>query len=363
MRLCFLLARGSKVVLIFSIPMSGSCGRLCLHDLRRIWTVLRSRSVVRVKGPDVEKFFQNLVTQDVRDIGILTEGRHAGFLSSRGRLLHDTILSRPSEEEFLVDVDRANAARLTRQLNIYKLRANVKISDASDELSVWSFAGVPSAEALNVNPVTAFSDPRSKALGLRMILEKTSRPLLPENVTGVTEKVYQVIRTLNGICEGSVESQGDFTEEELPLECNLDVTGGVSFEKGCYIGQELTARTHHTGVVRKRFFPMAIDKSPDRALRAAQVAQEYIHSDQTTLIPQNLVDYDANYKLSGSSIEREGANRPTGELRSSVYNLSMSHIRFEQAFDDDGKSTVFNVGEQFAVAWKPDWFQQLKRMR
>mmetsp|Transcript_26510 Transcript_26510/g.103290 ORF Transcript_26510/g.103290 Transcript_26510/m.103290 type:complete len:247 (+) Transcript_26510:521-1261(+) len=246
---------------------------------------------------------------------------------------------------------------------MYKLRANVKISDASNELSVWSFAGVPSADALQVNPVTAFPDPRSEALGLRMVLEKKSRPPIPENVTGVTENVYKVIRTLNGICEGSVESQGDFRDEELPLECNLDVTGGVSFDKGCYIGQELTARTHHTGVVRKRFFPMAIDKSPDRALRAAQVAQEYIDSDQKILIPQNLIDYDANYELSGSLIEREGANRPTGELRSSVYNLSMSHIRFEQAFDDDGKSTVFNVGEQYAVAWKPSWFQRLQRVQ
>jgi len=343
--------------------MSGSCGRLCLHDLRQIWTVLRSRSVIRVRGPDVEKFFQNLVTQDVRNFGILAEGRHAGFLSSRGRLLHDAILSRPSEEEFLVDVDRANVGRLARHLNMYKLRANVDISDASHELSVWSFAGVPSADALSLNPVTAFSDPRSKALGLRIILERKSRPLIPKHVTGVTEKVYQVIRTLHGICEGSVESQGDFREEELPLECNLDVTDGVSFEKGCYIGQELTARTHHTGVVRKRFFPMAIDKSADNALRAAQVVQEYIDSDQTTLIPPNLVDYAANLKLSGLSIEREGASRPTGELRSSVYNLSMSHIRFEQAFDDDGKSTVFNVGEQFAAAWKPRWFQKLNRMR
>ena len=160
----------------------------------------------------------------------------------------------------LLDCDSAASAAIEKRLQTFLLRADVEISDATAEwaaysLPSWATTGLP-AEA------TAVLDPRCSALGYRAV---APTGLL---AASVDSSGYTALRRRLGIAEGIAEITPD---KYFPSELNLERLGAVSFTKGCYVGQELTARTHFTGQVRKRVLPcflsdvMAVDSAVDNA--------------------------------------------------------------------------------------------------
>lgn len=102
---------------------------------------------------------------------------------------------------------------------------------------------------------SCFVDPRASCLGLRVYSEVVKDLNDDLEVTKSTEKAYQAHRLLNGVGEG-VEIEG-----QIPFGVNADFLNGVSLSKGCYLGQEIIARTFHTGIVRKRALPFLLSKS------------------------------------------------------------------------------------------------------
>lgn len=185
-------------------------------------TMLADRAVVRVSGEDVRGFLQGLVTND-------TSGPMpvwAGLLTPQGKALFDFILWTDGED-VLIDCEAAQADALVRRLSLYRLRRAITIV-RDDSLAVhWSLGGDEGV-----------LDPRLAKLGRRWI-----------GAVGVPADGWVAHRLSLGVTEGVGELGNG---ETLWLECNARELNGVSFAKGCYVGQENTARMHHRTKVNRR---------------------------------------------------------------------------------------------------------------
>ena len=212
------------------------------------WTILGDRGVEPVTGAEAETFLDNLVTNDVTSM-TNGEGRFAALLTPQGKILFDFfICSNPMRETFFLEVARDKAAELVKRLALYKLRAKVEIENYSDQLTVaalWAAQTEPIADGL-----VAFHDPRLESLGYRILVKSDrAEDLLPPLGTAVTPADYHAHRIAHGIPEGGKDFPFGDT---FPHEANMDRLNGVSFTKGCFIGQEVVARMQHKTVVRKR---------------------------------------------------------------------------------------------------------------
>ena len=213
--------------------------------------LLPDRGVVSVTGEDAAKLLAGLLTNDIE----LLASRPAIFaclLSPQGKILFDFIVVRDGAG-YLLDVARDKAADLAKRLTMYRLRARVDIEDVSGKLRVAVAWGLPWA---GVNGVLAFGDPREPRLGDRLVFALSARTNLDRAIAQAngdwvwTEEVgYHSRRIGFGIPEGGKDY--DFGDAFVH-EANVDLLDGVSFDKGCYVGQEIVARMEHRGTVRKR---------------------------------------------------------------------------------------------------------------
>lgn len=202
--------------------------------------LLSSRAVLRLAGPDARDFLQGLLTNDMM---ALAPGRplYAGLLSAQGKALYALLLFDGGDAglpgEVLVDVDAGQAGALARRLGMYKLRKAVTIAPAP-ELGVWvAPEGMPGRAA----------DPRHAALGSRWLAPKLENA--PEG-----DAPWAAHRRRLGVAEAAEIGE----DQILWLETGAGLLNGVSFTKGCYVGQENTARMHHRDKLRKLILPFAV---------------------------------------------------------------------------------------------------------
>jgi folate-binding protein YgfZ len=227
---------------------------------------LTHRALMHVGGPDATKFLQGLITQDMNRLATSSHAESAiaaCLLSPRGRVLFDLIVYR--HDGYLLECDASLVDKLKRVLQIYVLKSKVEISSVTD-LSVFHNIHTTTSTTLNSSSsfehVVTSVDPRFDPLGTRIVSASSTSSLSTSNSSAVpsTEEsnasldVYHAHRIQCGIPEGVSDLLYD---ESTPLECNLDLLNAVAFNKGCYLGQELTARTHFTGVIRKRLLPVS----------------------------------------------------------------------------------------------------------
>ncbi|KAJ1807880.1 ccr4 associated factor [Coemansia sp. RSA 2523] len=218
-----------------------------VFDSTNQFAAVGNRAVLKVSGLDAREFLQGMQCNDMESAhngGMLT-----GFLSPQGRILADAFIYALPESSYLVEVDTRVRERMQRMLGFYRLRARVEISDVSNECNVWQVWG-PQSPHLSFDGVAHMADTRAPHMGVRVV--GTSRPPAFSDFDEQPSTLYELRRILKGVAEGA----NDFVDASLPLECNLDYMQGVHFGKGCYVGQELTIRTHHRGVVRKRIVPV-----------------------------------------------------------------------------------------------------------
>jgi len=201
-------------------------------------TTLTDRALLRVSGEDAAGFLQGLVTNDTTRLPA-----YAALLTPQGKALFDFIMW-PDGDDILLDIEEAQADALARRLSIYRLRRAITIA-RDDALAVhWSRApGVGSAP-----------DPRLPELGCRWIAPP-----------GAPAEGYHAHRLSLGVTEGIAELGSG---ETLWLEANARELNGVSFTKGCYVGQENTARMHHRSKVNRRL-AVAPDDVADPKRRVA----------------------------------------------------------------------------------------------
>jgi len=208
-------------------------------------TALPNRGLLFLKGPDLESFLQGIITNDVRK-ALSGEVIYAALLTPQGKYLFDFFLI-PHDGGLILDTEADRLQDLQRRLMMYRLRSKVEISNVSDDYIVYA-----SDEALEGEKVICVADPRHEGLGFRCLFPKSTSfegDLLDFDA-------YDKKRLDLGIADGSRDID---VEKTLILEANFEPLHGVDFEKGCYVGQELTARMKHRGKIRKRLIRVTIE--------------------------------------------------------------------------------------------------------
>lgn len=216
--------------------------------------LLGSRGVVAVGGKDRVHFLQGLVTNNVTK---LQPGKplYGALLTPQGKLMHDFFMI-DGGGQILLDIARDAAPALIKRLTMYRLRAEVTFTDLSDDLVVAAFWGTVQ-RAEQTGETIVYRDPRLDALGLRAIAPKGTA-FADGGTTWLEEADYRAHRLALGIAEAD-----EICKDPLyPLEANFEPLHGVDFKKGCYVGQELTARMKLRTELRKRVFPLIFDKTP-----------------------------------------------------------------------------------------------------
>ena len=204
---------------------------------------LPDRGVVAVDGPDALSLLQGLITNDVRRLDT-APAMFAGLLSPQGKILFDFFVMR-TPEGVLLDVVRDCAGDLVKRLSMYRLRAAVTIKDVSADHEVVAIFGGSRTTSLNL----VYADPRRPELGARAIVATTERA-----DSTATAADYHDFRIGIGVPEGGRDYSFG---EAFPHEALFDQLHGVSFTKGCYVGQEIVSRMEHRGTARRRIVPVS----------------------------------------------------------------------------------------------------------
>jgi len=204
------------------------------------------RWVIRIGGAEAADFLQSILTSDMEAL-LPGETRASALLTPQGRILADMMVLRV-EDGFVLDCDASRAEDLFTRLRRYKLRRPITL-EILDDHQLW--VGWDGAAM----PVDASTDPRHPALGWRWIGAAGSGPDTASGSGTVDIDQWHAVRIAAGVPQGPVDLQ---PERALMLEAGLDRLGAVDFEKGCYVGQEVTARTHYRGLVKRRIVPLAI---------------------------------------------------------------------------------------------------------
>ncbi len=232
------------------------------------FAVLEGRGVLSVSGPDRVSFLQGLVSNDVEKAGPGC-AVYAALLTPQGKFLYDFFIVE-AEDALLLDCERSGIEGLKKRLNMYKLRADITLEDRSED---WSVAAVFDGDTFEaaVEGVAVFADPRLAKAGVRCILPRTEAPAILEKAgfDAADETDYDHLRLTLGLPDGSRDM---VVEKSTLLESGFDELGGVDWDKGCYMGQELTARTKYRGLVKKRLMPVSFDGPPPEA--GTQVTQD-----------------------------------------------------------------------------------------
>jgi folate-binding protein YgfZ len=202
---------------------------------------LPERGAIEVGGDDRVAFLQGLVSNDV---ATAAPGRAvwAAFLTPQGKWLADFFIHADGDR-LLLDAERAQIAMLVPRLSRYRLRAKATVAPAEDFRVYAAWGGPPPACAI------AAPDPRLPEAGWRLL----SKDPIPTNATAAD---YDAHRLSLGLPDGSHDME---SEKSTLLEAGFDELQGVSWSKGCYMGQELTARTKYRGLIKRRLVPVAID--------------------------------------------------------------------------------------------------------
>ncbi len=209
--------------------------------------LLADRGVVSVTGADAHAFLDNLITNDLATIEAQGAALHAGLLSPQGKILFEFFVVR-TPAGFLLETALDQTAALAKRLTLYKLRAKVEIKDAAGEVVVAVMLG-----AVRARPggIIAFVDPRHAQLGDRLLIPAplVGDAMAQSGALRMTAETYHAQRIALGVPAAGLDyALGD----ALPHEADFDVFHGVSFTKGCFVGQEVVARMQNKTVVRKR---------------------------------------------------------------------------------------------------------------
>ncbi|HEY8565668.1 MAG TPA: folate-binding protein [Beijerinckiaceae bacterium] len=206
------------------------------------------RGAVRVSGPEAKGFLDGLLTCAIDKVKP-ESARFGALLTPQGKILFDFLVIEAAEADgggYLFDVARAYAPGFAKRLGFYKLRAKVTVEDLSETLGV--LVGWDGAERPDEATALAFADPREPALGWRAFVPREG---LDTDEGGTV--AYDAHRVRLGVPEGG----RDFLfGDAFPHEALMDQLGGVDFDKGCYVGQEVVSRMQHRGTARTRIVPL-----------------------------------------------------------------------------------------------------------
>ena len=233
-------------------------------NIKDIYT-LEDRGIIYINGPDTKEFLQNIVTNNIEKINDETT-IFSSLLTPQGKYLFDFIITKHKNGYFF-DCQKSQTKELFEKLSLYKLRSKVEILNLSNEFVV---AVLSQDKFLNLNNAIdkegytlkfredpLFLDPRNKKLGARLIinLEKLYLSIKKLNLKPAEPKNYYKLSHELGIPQKECENLKD---KVFGIECNFEELNGIDFKKGCYVGQENTARIKLKNKLSKRLLPFEV---------------------------------------------------------------------------------------------------------
>tara|TARA_B100001121_G_scaffold190511_1_gene166401 strand:+ start:882 stop:1772 length:891 start_codon:yes stop_codon:yes gene_type:complete len=229
--------------------------------------ILDDRAILYINGEDTKEFLQNLITNDINKLSDKVTC-FASLLSPQGKFLYEFIIIK-HKSGYLIDCEKSQADGLYKQLSIYKLRSKVEILNLSNEFVVAAFSRekfLTFEEAEDISGFTLkyredpiFLDPRNKQLGARLIinLEKLYLSLKKLNLHDESKEKYSSFSHKLGIVPKDLNK---LQNKLFGIECNYEELNGIDFKKGCYVGQENTARIKLKNKLSKRLLPVVVVK-------------------------------------------------------------------------------------------------------
>lgn len=291
------------------------------------YSILEDRGVVAVSGPDARPFLQAIISNDASKISP-EAAIYAALLTPQGKFLHDFIIVQ-NGDEFLLDTEKHRVPDLLKRLQLFRLGSDVSINSKDDELLVaalWS-TNCPVIFHENVEPGNTVYmegccvtlDPRLATLGYRALgQEKDIKTFLSSKLCRNGSRAdYDIHRLEKGVPDGSRDIQ---VNKSFLLESNFEELNGVAFDKGCYIGQENTARQKHRGTIRRRLIKVNISGPP----------------------PDNneIITWE---------------NGEIGQMRSVNNNCGIAIIRLDQWAKAKSRNATFQAGLATVVPVLPEW--------
>jgi len=227
---------------------------------------LPHRALIALEGEERKSFLQGLVSNDVGKVGP-ERALYSAFLTPQGKFLHEFFLGEHNDA-LLLETEAARRDDFVKRLSMYKLRSKIALR-TTDHLRSYAIVGSDAARILGLpeEPGVArrfaggivFADPRLADIGLRAWLPAGAEDALHEVGLSVGESKHWDHRRISlGLPDGSRDMVPD---KAILLENGFDELHGVDWQKGCYLGQELTARTKYRGLIKKRLIPVTIDGS------------------------------------------------------------------------------------------------------
>lgn len=274
---------------------------------------LPGRGVLALSGPERVAFLQGLVSNDVSKP---TTAVWSALLTPQGKYLHDFFVV-PDGERLLLECEAGRREDLFRRLRMYKLRSKVELADVTDDFAAFAVIGQGAGAAVGLGGEPgavvayaggiAYADPRVVELGARLLLPAGTTP----DLAAGDFATWDGLRLSLGVPDGSRDLVVD---KSILLENGFDELRGVAWDKGCYVGQELTARTKYRGLVKKRLLPVAVDGP-----------------------------------LPGPGTMVMAGEREAGEVRSGVDGLALAVLRL------DALDAELTAGEARLVPHVPGW--------
>ena len=227
--------------------------------------ILDDRAIIYINGEDAKDFLQNLISNDINKVNKETSC-FTSLLTPQGKFLYEFIIVK-HKSGYLIDCEKTQAEGLFKQLNLYKLRSKVEILNLSNEFVVAGFsrekfltfdeAKDKSGFTIKYREDPIFLDPRNKQLGARLIinLEKLYLSLKKLDLHNADLKEYYSLSHSLGIVPKDLNKLQD---KLFGIECNFEELNGIDFKKGCYVGQENTARIKLKNKLSKRLFPINV---------------------------------------------------------------------------------------------------------
>ncbi len=306
--------------------LAGHAGTSYVLVMTAAALILEDRGLVAIEGDDARAFLQGLISNDVQRV---TPERAiwAALLTPQGKYLHDFFVVEHAGA-LLLDCEASRRADLIRRLSLFKLRSKVAVVDRTEAFAVLALMGDEAfghlglrgeagASTAYAGGVT-FIDPRDPGLGARAILPRDTARQACEDLGFVagSRADWERLRIHLGLPDGSRDMTVD---KAILLENGFDELGGVDWQKGCYMGQELTARTKYRGLVKKRLVPVSVSGPPPDA---------------------------------GAVITLDG--RDVGEMKSGVDGLGLALLRWEAI--DAGRPLA--AGEAALTVTPPAWLRR-----
>jgi folate-binding protein YgfZ len=235
--------------------------------MKNLFIPLKKRCLIKITGTDKRSFLQGLLTRNLED---LTEAQpiYALLLSPQGKYLSDFFIVE-KDDSFFCDIPVQEKDTIIKRLTMYKLRSDVAIEDISSEYDAVALIGENVEQHVNEGQKVktfckgvVYSDPRTAKLGARAFIETENnyQSFIVHDFEQSDVSVYEQIRIENKVADDSdLEANGAF-----PLDYELDSWGAIDFDKGCYVGQEVTARMHHKSTRKKGVYKVTASALPNK---------------------------------------------------------------------------------------------------